>query len=60
VREAADPFRDELGVVLDPAEQRRTARVLPGQADEVQTGHLGDTALVLDLPAGIEDRQLDE
>src|SRR3954453_6715217 len=59
-REGADSLRDELGVVLDPAEQRRTARVLPGQAEEVQTWHLGDSALMLDLPAGVEDRQRDE
>ena len=58
--ERANPLRDELSVVLDPAEQRRTARVLPGQAEEVQTGQLGDAALVLDLPAGVEDGQLDE
>src|SRR5918994_3246432 len=34
------------GVVLDEAEQRRAAGVLPRQVEEVQAGHVGDAAPV--------------
>ena len=44
VRVGGDSFRDELGVVLDPTDQRRASSVLPGQPQEEQTGTVGDTA----------------
>ena len=45
---------DELGVVLDEAEQRRAARVLPGEPEEVQAGDVGDAAPVAEhaVPVG--------
>src|SRR5688572_3940233 len=44
VRDACDLVGDELGVVLDPPQQRGSARVLPGETEEVEAGHLGDPA----------------
>jgi hypothetical protein len=37
------------GVVVDEAEQGRPAGVLPGQAQEVQAGHPGDAAPVINM-----------
>ena len=54
-----DPLGDVLGVVLDPADQRRAARVLPGEAEEVEAGDIGDAAAVAQAPVLVEDRQLD-
>ena len=45
-----DPFCDELGVVLHPADERGAARVLPGEAEEVEAGDVRDSAAV-DEPA---------
>src|SRR5215203_3697226 len=36
-----DAVGEVCGVVVDEAEQGRAAGVLPGQAQEVQAGHLG-------------------
>src|SRR3954464_7754873 len=41
---------DVVRVVTDPAEQGRAARVLPGEAEEVQAGDLRDSALVAGTP----------
>ena len=41
-----DPLCDVLGVVLHPADQRRAARVLPGEAEEVEARDIGDAAAV--------------
>jgi len=38
------------GVFADEAEQGRAAAVLPGQAEEVQAGDIGDAAPVDYLP----------
>ena len=45
-----DPFGDERCVVLDPAEQRRSARVLPFQPEEIETGQLGHAAPMAERP----------
>ncbi len=39
--------------------QRRAAGVLPGQAEEVEPGDVGDAAAVAQAPVGVEDRRLD-
>src|SRR5215207_7565699 len=57
--EGPDPLCDVLGVILDPAQKRRAARVLPGQPEEVEPGRLSDTALVDDAAGVIEDRGVD-
>ena len=51
---------DVLRVVLHPAQEGGAAGVLPGQAEEVETGHGGDAAAVLDAPVLVEDRRLNE
>src|ERR671925_1837706 len=50
---------DERGVVLDPTEQGRPARVLPGEAEEVQAGDVGDTAPVAQPVIGITQVEVD-
>ena len=50
-----DPPGDELGVVLDQAEQCRAARVLPGQAEEVQAGDVGDASPVAEPAVRVGD-----
>ena len=55
----ADLLRQVLGVVLDEAEQRRAAGVLPGQAEEVEAGRLGHAAPVHDRAALVEYRHVD-
>src|SRR5215204_4930592 len=47
-----DAIGEVGGVVLDEAEQRRAAGVLPRQAEEVQAGHVGDAAPVDHAAAG--------
>src|SRR5690606_19700770 len=49
-RGGGDPAGEVGGVVVDEAEQRRAAGVLPGQAEEVQAGDVGD-ATPVDHPA---------
>src|SRR5919106_1335459 len=50
---------DELGVVLDPADQGRPAGVLPGEAEEVEARHLGYTPAVLHAAVRADHRWLD-
>src|SRR6185436_18943851 len=57
--ERADLAGDVLGVVLHPSEQRRAARVLPGQPEEIETGRLRDAAPVHRPPALVEHGDLD-
>src|ERR1044072_3134825 len=54
-----DPIRDELCVVLPPADERGSARVLPGKAEERGARDDGDAASVGQLAVGARDRQLD-
>src|SRR5437764_1420725 len=59
LRESTDLFGDELGVVPDPAEERRTARVLPGETEEVETPDIGNASPVTEAAAWICDGKLD-
>src|SRR5689334_23113662 len=59
LRERIDLFGDELGVVLDPAEESRTARVLPGETEEVETRHVAHASTVTDDAVRIRDGKLD-
>src|SRR6516225_9173646 len=54
-----DLARDELRIVLDPADQRRAARVLPCQPEEVEAGRVGDTSAVTRTSILIENRHVD-
>src|SRR3954453_3668593 len=54
-----DPLRDELGVVFHPADERGAARVLPGKAEEVEAGNVGDPPAVDQLAVAICDRKVD-
>src|ERR1041384_855396 len=53
LRESIDLFDDELGVVLDPAEERRAARVLPREAEEVKARHVGHASPVTEMTVRI-------
>jgi hypothetical protein len=55
---SGDLCGDELGVVLDPADQRRAARVLPGETEEVEAPDIGNAAAVPQTPTFVEDRQV--
>src|SRR5690349_13163620 len=57
LRERIDLFGDELGVVLDPAEECRAARVLPGETEEVEPGHVGHASPVTDDAVRICDEK---
>src|SRR4029453_1103700 len=59
VLELGDLSGNELGVVLDPADQGGAARVLPCQSKEVEAGYLGYPAAVPEPAVGIEDRKMD-
>src|SRR6185436_11162046 len=59
LRALGDLLRDELGVVLHPADQRGAAGVLPGEAEEVEAGDLRDAAAVDELAVGARDGQVD-
>src|SRR5205807_5022717 len=48
-----------LGVVLDPAEKGRAARLLPGETEEVEARHVGNASPVTDTAVRIRDRKLD-
>ena len=50
---------DELGIVLDPADQRRAPGVLPGQTKEVEAGGVGDASTVSEPPVRVEDGEVD-
>jgi hypothetical protein len=53
-----DLSREVLGIVLDPAQQRRAARVLPRQTEEVQAGRSRNAALMDKAAVVTEHRQL--
>ena len=53
-RERGDPVGEVHRVVLDPAEQRGTAGVQPGQAEEVHPRRRGDAAFVLEPAVAVE------
>src|SRR5690349_11585230 len=57
--EGGDPISDELGVVFHPSDQGRAARVLPGEAKEIQTRDVGHSTSVLHSPVRVEDGQVD-
>ena len=57
---SVDLLGDELGVILDPAEQRRAPGVLPAQSQEVEAGRLGHAAPVLQVPVSVEHGCVDE
>src|SRR5689334_5515139 len=59
LREGIDLLGDELGVVLDPAEKGRAARVLPGETEEVEPRHVGHASPVTDDAVRICDEKLD-
>src|SRR5438067_2540188 len=59
LREHIDLFGDELGVLLDPAKERRTARVLPGETEEVETPDIGHASPVTEAAAWICNGKLD-
>src|SRR5581483_4218525 len=54
-----DPIGDELGIAFHPSEQGRAARVLPGEAEESQTLHVGYSTSVSQSPVRVEDGQVD-
>src|SRR5207249_130574 len=41
---------NELRIVLDPAEERRAARVLPRQTEEVKTKNVSNSAKMANVP----------
>jgi len=51
-----DPLGDELRVVLDKADQRRSARVLPGESEEVEARNLRDPAAMPGPTALLQNR----
>src|SRR4051812_204381 len=53
-----DPAGYELSVVLDEAEQRRAARVLPLQAERVEPRDLGHAAALPDAALVVGERQV--
>src|SRR3954451_20789686 len=59
LREHIDLFGDELGVILDPAEESRAARVLPGETEEVEPRYVGHASPVTDAAVRICDGKLD-
>src|SRR5918995_2574277 len=59
LRACGDSSGEELGVVLDPADEGRAARVLPRETEEVEARNLGHASSVARLPALIEHRKPD-
>ena len=55
----SDSLGDELGVVLHPAEQRRSPSVLPSETEEEQTGVVGDSASMEHAAVLIEHGKVD-
>ena len=53
-----DLFCDECSVVFHPSNQRGTSGVLPGQAEEVQPWHVGDSTPVNHATIGIENAEI--
>src|SRR5207248_5025258 len=54
-----NPLGDEFGVVFHPANQPRAARVLPGEAEQVEPRDIGHAATVAQPTVLVEDRKLD-
>ena len=54
VLKGRDLLGDELGIVLDPADQRRAPGVLPGQTKEVEAGASGDASAVSEAAIRVE------
>src|SRR5919109_3192319 len=59
LRARGDSAGEELGVILDPADESRPARVLPGEAEEVEAGNVGHASAVTNAPVLIAHRRLD-
>src|SRR5919106_3028540 len=57
--QGCDPLREERSIVLDPADQRRAACPLPGEAEEKETWYVGQSATVSQAPVLIDDRKVD-
>src|SRR6185503_18406009 len=57
--ELCDPRGDVPGIILHPADQRRSTRVLPRKAEEEEARDTGDATTVAYAPALLEDGQLD-
>ena len=54
-----DSFANELRILLHPADQRRTTRVLPGEAEKVEAWGVGHSATVAQASVLVEDRKVD-
>src|SRR5215211_7928423 len=54
-----DALGDELGVIFHPADQGGSPRVLPGEAEEIEPGDVGDAASVAQAAIVIDDGQVD-
>src|SRR5215217_8471285 len=59
ILERRDLLGDELSIVLDPADQRRAPRVLPGQAKVVEAGRVRHPATVAQAAIGVENGKVD-
>src|SRR5215216_5596049 len=57
--QGCDPLDEESSIVLDPADQRRAACPLPGEAEEKETWYVGHSATVSQAPVLIDDRKAD-
>src|SRR5260370_29028492 len=53
-----DVLGEISGVVADPGQERGTHFRQPLQAEEIQAGHVGDTAAVNQLTACVQHRQV--
>src|SRR5687768_4797992 len=58
LREVGNFVGDELCVFLDPPEQRGAPRVLPGESEEIEAGHVGDPATVAQCAGFIGNREI--
>src|SRR4029453_9143559 len=59
VLQGCDPLGEKRSIVLHPADQRRAACPLPGEAEEVETGNVRDSATVSQASVLIDDRKID-
>src|SRR5918995_2290192 len=57
--QGCDPLCEERSIVLDPADQRRAACPLPGEAEERETWNVRHSATVSQSPARIKNRKID-
>src|SRR5919201_4446616 len=55
----SDLLCNEVRVLLHPPEQRRAARVLPGEAEEVDPRDLRDAAVMAEATVVAKDRKVD-